>query len=235
MNKIIVNGDKIELEISNNIKVTKKEKKDLFDISKLSIIVLKNTNLIIEYKNTTKLDITININDGINFNLYEVREDTNSKIQYNYNIKNNTNIKINKLYDVKKLKEFDILNFEGINSNIEYNFNGIINDKNKIDLIVYSNGKNDISFNSKFITMKEGNISYKIIDDDTKSKIKINTKIMNLNNKKSIIETNKTKNIKFEQEEITNPETKKTNIKDFIDIDIKNKTKLNNIINKYWR
>lgn len=235
MNKIIVTGDKIEYDISNNIKVTKKEKKDIFDISKININVFKNTSLIIEYKNTTKLDITFNIADNINFNLFELREDTNSKIQYNYSINNNSNIKINKLYDTKKIKEFDIFNFNGNNSNIDYNFNSIIKDKNKIDAVIYNSKKNNINFNTNFITVKDGNISYKIIDDNDKTKVNINNKIMNLNNKKHSIETNKIKNIIFNKEEITNSNIKKVLIKEFINIDIKNKTKLNDIINKYWR
>ena len=162
-------------------------------------IIVTGDKIELSISNNIK-DITININDNINLNLFEIREDTNSKIQYNYIINNNSNIKINKFYDTKKIKEFDIFNFNGNNSNIDYNFNSIIKDKNKIDVIIYNNKKNNINFNSNFITIKDGVLSYKIVDDKDKTKVNIINKIMNLNNKNSNIETTKIKNIKFNRE-----------------------------------
>ena len=47
MNKLIVNGDEITSDINKTINVNIKEKTDIYDVTKIEIEVLKNTELVI--------------------------------------------------------------------------------------------------------------------------------------------------------------------------------------------
>ena len=231
MNKIIVNDEKINLDINSSLNIKVKEKQDIFDVRKIEIEVLKDTSLMIEYNtsNKSKLDILIKINKDINFKLYE-------------------------------LKELDIIYLNGENSEINYNFNTISKAKQNVDIVVYHNNKNTISnLNNKAVTIKAGsmkfNVTGAVYNNITDCVINQNNRIINLNDKRCTInpillidendvEANHSALIgKFSEEElfylmsrgIDKESALNLLIKGFLYVDIKDDEKLNKIIDKYWR
>ena len=165
MNKLIVNGDEITSDINKTINVNIKEKTDIYDVTKIEIEVLKNTELVIEYINTgiTKLDINIKVLKNIEFKLYELREENEIKVQYKYYLEEFSNMLVNKFYDCNKIKELVLIYLNGINSEINYNFNTISKDKQKIDLMVYHNNKNTISnITNIAVNMLNGSMTFNI-------------------------------------------------------------------------
>jgi Fe-S cluster assembly protein SufD len=262
MNKIIVNGDKIIDSIDTSLQINIKEKQDTFDITKIEIEVLKNTDLMIEYNNNeiTKLDINIKINKNIEFKLYELRCENEIKVQYKYNLEEFSNVLVNKFYDCNKVRELVLINLNGMNSEINYNFNSISKEKQKIDLVVYHNNVNTISnVTNKAVNILDGSTTFNItgivynkINDCI---INQNNRIINLNEKKCTInpillidendvEANHSALIgKFSDKELFYLMSRGINkeqalnllIKGFLAIDIKNKEKVEKIIDKYWR
>lgn len=262
MNKLIVNGDEITSDINKTINVNIKEKTDIYDVTKIEIEVLKNTELVIEYINTgiTKLDINIKVLKNIEFKLYELREENEIKVQYKYYLEEFSNMLVNKFYDCNKIKELVLIYLNGINSEINYNFNTISKDKQKIDLMVYHNNKNTISnITNKAVNMLNGSMTFNItglvynkINDCI---INQNNRIINLNDKKCTInpillidendvEANHSAIIgKFSDKELFYLMSRGINkekalnllIKGFLAIDIKSKNKIKKIIDKYWR
>lgn len=262
MNKLIVNGEKISKKINKDIKILINEKQDIYEVTKINIEVLKDTELVIEYTNTgiTKLDINIKINKNTQFKLYELREENEIKIQYKYYLEENSNVLVNKFYDCNKVKELTLIYLNGINGEINYNFNTISKDTQNIDLMVYHNNKNTISnVTNKAVNMLEGSTTFNItglvynkINDCI---INQNNRIINLNDKKCTInpillidendvEANHSALIgKFSDKElfylmsrgISKEIALNLLIKGFLDIDIKDDEKIKNIIDKYWR
>lgn len=262
MNKLIVNGDEITSDINKTINVNIKEKTDIYDVTKIEIEVLKNTELVIEYINTgiTKLDINIKVLKNVEFKLYELREENEIKVQYKYYLEEFSNMLVNKFYDCNKIKELVLIYLNGINSEINYNFNTISKDKQKIDLMVYHNNKNTISnITNKAVNMLNGSTTFNItglvynkINDCI---INQNNRIINLNDKKCTInpillidendvEANHSAIIgKFSDKELFYLMSRGINkekalnllIKGFLAIDIKSKNKIKKIIDKYWR
>ncbi|MBP3461291.1 MAG: SufD family Fe-S cluster assembly protein [Bacilli bacterium] len=262
MNKLIVNGDEITSDINKTINVNIKEKTDIYDVTKIEIEVLKNTELVIEYINTgiTKLDINIKVLKNVEFKLYELKEENEIKVQYKYYLEEFSNMLVNKFYDCNKIKELVLIYLNGINSEINYNFNTISKDKQKIDLMVYHNNKNTISnITNKAVNMLNGSTTFNItglvynkINDCI---INQNNRIINLNDKKCTInpillidendvEANHSAIIgKFSDKELFYLMSRGINkekalnllIKGFLAIDIKSKNKIKKIIDKYWR
>ena len=262
MNKIIVNGDTIDKKLDSSLKINIIEKQDIFDITRLEIEVIKNTELVIEYKNEeiTKLDIDIKINKDVIFKLYELKEENEIKVQYKYHLEEYCNVLVNKFYDCNKVKELDIIYLDGEFSEINYNYNSISKDKQKLDLIVYHNASNTISnITNKAVNMLEGkttfNITGTVYNKINDCIINQNNRIINLNDKKCTInpillidendvEANHSALIgRFSDSELFYLMSRGINkdaalnllIKGFLFIDVKNDSKLEKIIDKYWR
>ena len=124
MNKIIVNGDKISLDINSSLDVEVIEKKDVFDITKIKINTLKSTSLVIEYNSIdeAKLDIIIEVKENDYLKLYELRCEDKIKVQYKYYLNRNSNLLVNKFYDCNKVKELDVIYLNGEFANVDYNY-----------------------------------------------------------------------------------------------------------------
>ena len=261
MNKIIVNDDLVELKTNSSLSIEVYERQEVFDITKLKIQVLKNTDLIIEYNSLekSKIDIEINIEKNINFKLFEIKEGNDVKVQYKYNLDDYSNVLVNKFYDVNILKELDIIYLNGESSEINYNFNTISKDKQNIDIIVYHLNKNTISnLSNKAVSILNGqttfNITGSVYNNITDCIINQNNRIINLNEKKSTInpillidendvEANHAALIgKFSDEEmfylmsrgISEEKALNLLIKGFLHLNVNNK-KIDEIIDKYWR
>lgn len=262
MNKIIVNGDKVSLNTNSSLDINVIEKQDIFDITKLEITTLKSTSLIIEYENEeeSKIDICIKLKENTNLKLYELRLEEKVKVQYKYYLDKNSNLLVNKFYNCNKLKELDIIYLNGENARIDYNYSSISKNKQDLDIVVYHNFKNTISnLTNKAVNYLEGSTKFNvtgIVYNGIKNCIINQTnRIINLNDKKCTInpiliidendvEANHSALIgKFSDKElfylmsrgITEEKALNLLIKGFLNIDIKNKKKMDEIINMYWR
>ena len=262
MNKIIVNGDSVTLNTNSSLDINVIEKQDIFDITKIEINVLKSTSLIIEYNNKeeSKLDICIKVKENINFKLYELRCEEKVKIQYKYYLDINSNTLVNKFYNCNKVKELDVIYLNGENAEINYNYNSISKDKQDLDIVVYHMCKNTISnLNNKAVNLLNGktkfNVTGMVYNGIKNCIVNQNNRIINLNDKKCTInpiliidendvEANHSALIgKFSDSElfylmsrgITEEKALNLLIKGFLNVDIKNKKKLDEIINMYWR
>ena len=146
MNKIILTDNEIRKEINDDLDVNIKEIDNLSEVKKIIIKPLKDTKLEISYKTSCfKADIEIDIDENINFDLFELREDEHIKVKYNYNVLENSTLNITKFYDCKKVKEIDTINLNGVGATSNFTLKTISTDYQSYNLIINHNNKNTIS------------------------------------------------------------------------------------------
>ena len=145
MNKITIT-DEIITNLDDTIDVELDECREFFGVCKIVITPKCDSKLEIEYNiSDFKADITINLKENINFELFELRESNNVKVKYEYNLDRFSNLKVSKFYDTSKVKELDTVNLNGEGAYVEYILKTIANDKQDFDLYLYHNAKNTIS------------------------------------------------------------------------------------------
>lgn len=166
MNKILVTNDEVTLlEADEKLKVTLSDKFDLFDIVKLKIECLEDTQLEVIHKNKkeSKIDIVIEVNENVNLSIFEIKDEKNIKVQYRYYLNKNSNLLVHKFYDCDIVKELDIVNLNGENATINYNLKTISKDKQKFDVVVYHNYSNTISnINHNGVNIKDGSLNFNL-------------------------------------------------------------------------
>lgn len=166
MNKIRVINEQVLFEESDElIEVTLSDKLDIFDIIKLQIKVLKDTDIEIYYENEkeSKLDVLINVNDDVNCNLYELKKENDVKIQYKYYLGARSNLQVHKFYNCNIVKELDIIELNGEYANIEYKFHTISTNTQKYDLVVYHNSRcTKSNIINKGVNIEDGSLVFNI-------------------------------------------------------------------------
>ena len=192
MNKLVLKNSQIMLsELDSSIEL--KEEK-VSSILKLEINVLKDTSLMIEYQNSSisKYDIKMIINENVQFDLYEKKQEEDTKIQYLYEILESAQVQVHRFQQIKKIKELDIIYLNGYQSSICYETKAISLDKQKYDMVIYHNATNSKSdIVNRFVALEEGNIHLNITSivypgiKDTI--INQNNRILNLNEKSHTI------------------------------------------------
>ncbi len=142
MNKIVIDND-IKYTLDRKIVY---EYVDGF-IKKIKIKVGKDTTLRIEcnYKDDTKYDIQIDVDDNVELKLIEIKKNVNTKIQFKYTLGNNAKIEIIKVNDVKSINEKSIINLNGENANANLVLKTASNDIEKYDILVNHNKDNTVS------------------------------------------------------------------------------------------
>ena len=138
MNKLIITDEEIKLEESDElIEVTISDKLDIFDVTKIKILVKENTKLKIEHhiEKESKMDITFELEPDITLDTLDFKYGNNLKIQYHYYLKKNSKLNIIKFYDCNNIKELDLVNLNGENANIDYNLKTISKNKQNFDFI----------------------------------------------------------------------------------------------------
>lgn len=197
MNRIIVDKEEIILEkVTKKIDITTIPRKDVFGITKLTINVLKDCELEMNYNiDNCKLDIIINIMDGVNFKLYEYKEGNKGKIQYTFNLANDSFLCIDRFSIVNNIKEMIIVNLSGINATIDYNFKSISSSKCVYDIVVNHDVCNTISnIKNNAVNLEDGKINFQVsgyVDNGIKDcVINQNNRIINLTNNKCEIRPN---------------------------------------------
>ena len=148
MNKLILSDEEIKLEESDDfIEVTISDKFDVFDITKIKVLVKESTNLKIKHKikKESKIDITFELEPNVSLNDLDFKEGKDLKNQYRYYLKDNSYLNIIKFYDCDNIKELDLVNLNGYNAKIDYNLKTISKKKQNFDFMVYHNYPNTIS------------------------------------------------------------------------------------------
>ena len=198
MNKIKIINEQIELlESDDKIEVSLSNKLDIFDIIKLNIKILEDTDIEIYYEDIdeSKLDVLIEVLDNVTCNLYELKKENDVKVQYKYYLSENTNLYVHKFYDCNSVKELDIIELNGVNANIEYKFHTISKNNQKYDLMVYHNCRNTKSkIINKGVNIKDGSLEFNVTgvvyNGITDCEVDQNNRIITMNNNKCNINPN---------------------------------------------
>ncbi len=166
MNKIKIIDEKIIYEESDDlIEVSLSDKLDIFDIIKLRIKVMGNTDVEIYYEDAdeSKLDVLVEIDENVTCNLYELKKENDVKIQYKYYLNRYSNLQVHKFYDCNKVKELDVVELNGEYASIEYKFHTISKNEQKYDLMVYHNSSNTISkVINKGVNIEDGSLAFNV-------------------------------------------------------------------------
>ena len=192
MNKIEVVNNKINSNIDDSIILEKVQD----DINKLSIKIIKDTSLEIYYNTiNSKLDISLELNSNVKLNLFELKQGNKIKIKNKYILNENSYLKLDKFNDIDNINENIIINLNGKNSKIDYNFKTISILEEQYFLNIYHNNINTISnIKNNGVVIKEGsivfNVSSFVPDNITGCKVKQNNRIINLTNNKCQINPN---------------------------------------------
>lgn len=197
MNRILIDKENVELEkITKKVDVSVVPRKDPFSITKVIINVLKSCDLEIGYNlENNKIDVLINLDKNVEFNLYELKNGVKGKIQYTYNLKDNSKMIVNKFNKADNIKEMIIVNLNGDNSNLNYNFKSICTGKEVYDIVVNHNNPNSVSeIKNNSVNINDGKISFQVsgyVDNGTKNCIiNQNNRIINLTDNKCEIRPN---------------------------------------------
>lgn len=193
MNKIIVVDNKIKLDIDDSIEVVSLDSTELFNVKKVIIKIIKDTNLEIEYSSKeSKIDIEFVISDYVNCHVFELRHDEKLKAQYHYIVGENSSLNIVKFYDCKETKELDIVKLNGEYANVDYKLKTIATQNQKYDLVIYHNFKNTSSnITNHGINLDDGSITFNVTglvyNDMTDCELNQNNKIVTFNDNKCVI------------------------------------------------
>lgn len=166
MNKIKIINEQVLFEESDDlVEVTLSDKLDIFDIIKLKINVLGNTDIEVYYEDEdeSKLDVLICVKEDVNCNIYELKKEHDVKIQYKYYIGARANLTVHKFYDCNVVKELDVVELNGEYANIDLKLHTISKNTQKYDLVVYHNSRcTKSNVINKGVNIKEGSLSFNV-------------------------------------------------------------------------
>lgn len=194
-NKIVVNGDDVRLvTCDDNIIVSLSDKLDIYDVIKINISIKNSTKIEFEFKSEdeSKYDLAIELEDNVDAEIFELKENENIKIQEKFYIKSNCNLIIDKFYDCGFVRELDLVYLNGLDSSVNYSLKTIGKGIQKFDMMVYHNFNNTISkIENKGVSIGNGNITFNttgIVYKGIKNcKVDQNNKIVNMNDETNVI------------------------------------------------
>lgn len=195
MNKIVLDDLNVVESLTDSITY------DLVDNEFLGVRVLNinvdtSCDLDLEYKFTdSKLEVLINVNSDVIFNVNEIVSGSSAKVRTKYFIKENSCVNVSKFNNIDSIKEYFICNLDGENASINYNFKTISITPENYDFLVYHNYCNTSSnINTNGVSIKDGrilfNVSSFIPKDITGCTAAQDNRIINLNDNESIIKPN---------------------------------------------
>ena len=176
--------DKIEIKEINNL------------ISTFKIIFKKSTDLeiIFDSDEETKLRFDYEVSKDAIVNLYEIRTGFKTKIEYKYNIKENGNLYLYRLNKSDSMREVDLIDLNGENSNIEFNLRTLSTSNEKYDIYVLHNNRSTSSvLNNVGIALKGGivfNVTGEVEKGNSGSYLDQNNQIVTFNKEKCQINPN---------------------------------------------
>ena len=155
----------------------------------------KNCDYNIYYEECSNINIKINILDNVYVKLFEYMCDLDIESNINYNISDNGTLLLFKFYSNKKVNENVIINLNGYMSKVNYNFSNICVNDEKYNFVINHNNSNSISdVSNKSICLEEGKIEFNIDTIVEKGNVSCNmnqdTKIINFGDNKSMIRPN---------------------------------------------
>lgn len=126
-------------------------------VSSLAIKVKQNTQLQILYTNDekTKLDILIEVEDGVTFSLGEIRTGNQYKVCYRYTLKKQSQVYLNRFHYVKEIKEYDAVSLEGEEALFESIIKTVSTNEEKYEMIVNHKASKTKSFTVHHAVNKE--------------------------------------------------------------------------------
>ena len=249
------------LVINNNIDNYENE----YILVEDSVITFKkNCDYSIYYEECNFVDITINVLDNVYVKLFEYMSEMDVNSNITYIISDNGNLLLYKFYSNDSVNENICVNLNGYMSKISYNFSNICINSEKYNFVINHNNSNSISnISNKSICLENGKIEFNIDTIVEKGIIKCNmnqdTKIVNLGENNSIIRPNmyiseddvEARHASvignFTEEElfylmargIDYNNAIKLLVKGYIFsnlvVDMDKRSKILNVINKYWR
>lgn len=265
MNKIkIDNNELILVEQDSNIEYKYTPKSDNEFISYLKLKVVSDTDLELEINGSddNKIDIFINVLNGVKLNINEYISGNDIKIQYKYYIEEDASVDIKKINNVDGIKEYDIFNLNGNGAKVKRVLKTISNKKEKYDMLVYHNAKETSSdLINHGVNIHDGelifNVSSFVLENMNNSYLNQSNRIINLTEHECKINPNMyidcfdvTANHSafiggFKEEElfylqsrgITEIDATKLLIRGFLtsNLDDDQKERYNKTIDKYWR
>ena len=166
MNKIEIENGKLKFKsINNEIDFNYIELNDLFQIFEYELNIKSDTALTIKINLNMEARFLININllENISLNLNIISIGNKGKIQYKYNLKANSKCNVSKFQNVDNIREMVMINLNGENSDIEYNFKNIAKGFEKYDYFVYHNSINSISnIKNNGVCIENGKMAYQV-------------------------------------------------------------------------
>ena len=196
MNKIkLVNDEIILKDLNDNIILEETNFNNIKAVKHITLTIVKNCNLVINYENINTLAITFNIMENVKFDLSEIKIGINNKAKYEFNLADNSIVNVSKFNDTKNSKELIVFNLNGICSKVFCDFKTISKDKEKYDLVVHHNNKNTVSnINNSGVNILKGNLIFNVSSFVKKGNINCdvlqNSKIINLVDNKCQINPN---------------------------------------------
>lgn len=251
-NILVING------IVNN------KETEYINISNNEIIFKKNCDYSIYYENSGNLDIKIKVLDNVYVKLFEYMCDLDVNSNIVYDISDNGSLYLYKFYCNKNINENIVVNLNGYMSRFNYYFSNICNNNEKYNLVINHNNSNSISnISNKSICLDNACIDFNIdtvVDKgNTCCVMNQDTRIVNFGENKSTIKPNmyiseddveaRHSSVigKFSEDEVFYLMTRgidynnaiKLLVKGYIFsnlvVDMDKRSKILNVINKYWR
>ncbi len=166
MNKITIFHDHIESILQDkNIQVTTKNANSEFDIMELHLKVVGSTSL--ELHNASledlKVNVFVDVLSNVNFELFELGNNTLFKAQYHYKLESNSYTQITKFYDCNEVKELDIIELNGEHAYIKHHLNSIAKKTQRLDMVVYHNAADTHSdIVNHGVTIQDGKLQVQV-------------------------------------------------------------------------
>ena len=261
MNKIKVDGRKIICSCDDSIDYDFVCRNEKFLVDSLKVKIKKDTELSLEVEQNDKIDIFINVLEGVKVKICEYLEAPNLKIQYKYYLEKDSLVEVKKVDNVCSLKEHDIINLNGENAAFRRVLKTVSDGNEKYDMLVYHNSKNTRSdLVNHGVNVSEGTLVFDVStfvpEEIAGCFANQSNRIINLTNNKcqicpnmyidcfdvvanhsAFIGTFKEEEIFYLQSRgITVQEATKLLIKGFLtsELEEEQKEKYMNIINEYW-
>jgi len=253
MNNILVINDEIKYYENEYVMIANN-----------NITFKKNCDYNVYYENCSNIKLEIKVLDNVYIKLFEYMCDLEIESNITYNISDNATLLLFKFYSNKKAKENIIVNLNGYMSRISYNFSNICTKEEIYNFVINHNNSNSISdVSNKSICLDNGKIEFNIDTivkkGNTQCNMNQDTKIVNLGDNRSVIRPNMYVSEddvearhasvigNFNEEELFYLMTRGINYNDSIKllvkgyifsnlvVDMDKRSKILEIINKYWR
>lgn len=163
MNRIKVVGGQIECACDSSIEYYFFSKTDQFLVDSLKIKIKEDTDLELIIEDDEKIDIFINVLEGVKTKICEYIFASSIKVQYKYYLETDSEIEVKKINKADSIKEYDIINLNGENAKFKRVLKTVSVGSEKYDMLVYHNCKNTISdLINHGVNILEGTLTFNI-------------------------------------------------------------------------